>query len=103
MVFEGNYYAGDDTNKSSGGGGSNSVEEKNMYWDVKDFNWLRTLRKSPNFVVVTTDGSSGEEVDGGKDETIVSDEEGVGRTMSVSVQDDTLPLQEEEEDSDDEL
>jgi len=27
---------------------------RNMFWDVKDFNWLRTLHKSPNFSIVST-------------------------------------------------
>ncbi len=27
---------------------------RNMFWDVKDFNWLSILQKSPNFVVVDT-------------------------------------------------
>eukprot|EP00985_Skeletonema_marinoi_P019994 scaffold11655_cov133-Skeletonema_marinoi.AAC.9 len=76
MVFEGDYYSGD----GSGVG-------KNMYWDVKDFNWLRTLRKSPNFVVVAASDEGG----GLKEEGRVSGEEGVG------------VLQEEDEDSEDEL
>ena len=25
--------------------------EQNMYWDVKDFHWLKNLVKSPNFTV----------------------------------------------------
>ena len=40
MVFAGNFY----TNTSQPG--------RNMYWDVKDFKWLRSLRKSPNFTVI---------------------------------------------------
>lgn len=28
----------------------------NLYWDVKDFNWLKNNVKSPNFDVVTEDG-----------------------------------------------
>ena len=86
MVFEGNYYSGDE----SGVG-------KNMFRDVKDFNWLRTLRKSPNFVVIVAD----------YDESSVKDEvppvkvDQVAET-STSQQ---LPSQEEEdeEDSEDEL
>ena len=48
MVFGGDYYYLDDDDDNN----NSDVVEKNMYWDVKDFNWLRTLRKSPNFVVV---------------------------------------------------
>ena len=79
MVFEGDYYSG------AGNGGVG----KNMYWDVKDFNWLRTLRKSPNFVVV----ASKEEESGLK-----GGEQGVRAKVS-----DQMPSQEEEEDSEDEL
>ena len=34
---------------------------RNMYWDVKDFNWLRSLKKSPNFTVIeiTKDNEGG--------------------------------------------
>lgn len=96
MVFEGDYYylGGDDENGGGGGG-------KNMYWDVKDFNWLRTLRKSPNFVVVTAAAAAAasDEKHGLKEKGIVSGKEGVA-TAEVS---DQMSLQEEEEDSEDEL
>ena len=42
IVFAGNFYE------------SGSQVGRNMYWDVKDFNWLRSLRSSPNFSVVET-------------------------------------------------
>lgn len=32
------------------GGENNYVNEQNLYWDVKDFHWLK-LMKSPNFTV----------------------------------------------------
>ena len=51
MIFDGSYYCLE-MDESSGGEGDEGVGE-NMYWDVKDFNWLRTLRKSPNYTVVT--------------------------------------------------
>jgi len=107
MVFGGDYFYLDDDYDDDINNNNSDVVEKNMYWDVKDFNWLRTLRKSPNFVVVvaaaadvTEDDS--DEGDGRMDGNVVSDKEDVG-PRSVSVQDDTSPLQEEEEDSDDEL
>jgi hypothetical protein len=40
MTFAGDFYTDD------------NQPGKNMYWDVKDFNWLRSLRKSPNFTVI---------------------------------------------------
>jgi hypothetical protein len=63
MVFMGNYYlesealSGNNSNVCGNGGSLEAsdgavVVGRNMYWDVKDFNWLRALRKSPNFVVV---------------------------------------------------
>ena len=32
-------------------GQDNYENEQNMYWDVKDFHWLKNLVKSPNFTV----------------------------------------------------
>jgi len=31
--------------------GSDNIDNQNLYWDVKDFQWLKTLVKSPNFEV----------------------------------------------------
>jgi len=97
MVFGGDYFYLDDDDNNG------DVVEKNMYWDVKDFNWLRTLRESPNFVVVAADVTVdvSDEGDVRMDGKVVSDKD-VG-PRSVSVQDDTSPSQEEEEDSDEEL
>ncbi|KAL7468059.1 hypothetical protein ACHAXS_008286 [Conticribra weissflogii] len=62
MVFDGGYY-GDlcDTNGNSSRNLTKYAESpgKNMYWDVKDFNWLRTLKKSPNFEVIAGDRERG--------------------------------------------
>ena len=93
MVFEGDYYLED------GGGGG--VGKNNMYWDVKDFNWLRTLRKSPNFVVVTPKESK----IGLKGGEHVNEKEGVGANISeqISLQEEEEEEEEEEEDSEDEL
>jgi len=55
MVFDGDYFDDDcDTNSNSNSNLTNNAESprKNMFWDVKDFNWLRTLKKSPNFEVI---------------------------------------------------
>ena len=64
MVFRGDYYstptaaALSTNNNSSGDGdiGCKGIEgggdTENMYHDVKDFNWLRSLVPSPNFTVV---------------------------------------------------
>jgi len=80
MVFEGDYYSNEEGN--------------NLYWDVKDFNWLRTLRKSPNFVVIKSDTDTKE---GTKGEA-VSDQKLVPEVSSVEA-----AKAEEEEDSEDEL
>ncbi len=32
-------------------GRDNHENEQNLYWDVKDFHWLKNLVKSPNFTV----------------------------------------------------
>ncbi|KAL7538857.1 hypothetical protein ACHAXR_010410 [Thalassiosira sp. AJA248-18] len=80
MIFDGNYYCNDDGSNDgespnsrlfeSGGGGVG----RNMFWDVKDFNWLRALRKSPNFVVITKSSVVGSEEHGGKvDSTLAND------------------------------
>jgi len=31
--------------------GGNRIDDQNLFWDVKDFQWLKTLVKSPNFDV----------------------------------------------------
>lgn len=31
--------------------GSENIDNQNLYWDVKDFQWLKTLVKSPNFEI----------------------------------------------------
>jgi hypothetical protein len=107
MIFEGDYYYleekndNDDAvniiNNDKGGCGSSGVG-RNMYWDVKDFNWLRALRKSPNFTVIPIKKSyAGLER---------SDE--AAKKMSKNDNDDEKqaviePPTEEEEDSEDEL
>ena len=82
MVFEGDYYL-------------HNEEGNNLYWDVKDFNWLRTLRKSPNFVVI-------------KPDTKESDEEKVQAVSEMKSELEVSTVEaatsaEEEEDSEDEL
>ena len=59
MEFSGNYYSGgareggcNDDGACGNGMDGAVVVGRNMFWDVKDFNWLRAFRKSPNFVVV---------------------------------------------------
>lgn len=79
MVFEGDYYSNEEGN--------------NLYWDVKDFNWLRTLRKSPNFVVIKSDATK----EGTEDEAVVSEQKS---RPEVSF---TKAALAEEEDSEDEL
>ena len=105
MIFEGDYYhleeENDDDdvniiNNDKGGYGSSGVG-RNMYWDVKDFNWLRALRKSPNFTVIPIKKSyAGMER---------SDE--AAKKMSKNDDDekqiDIVPSALEEEDSEDEL
>lgn len=69
MVFIGNYYLQNDIvdDNPDGNEKSNKITiGRNMFWDVKDFNWLRATRKSPNFVVV--DGGAA-----GKEENTVLD------------------------------
>ena len=105
MVFMRNYYlengkAGitDDSGGKSGyleaSSGTDIVVGRNMYWDVKDFNWLRALRKSPNFVVVDT-------VVGTKEAKIVSDTKNDVISMKNCSEDATMV--EVENDSEDEL
>ncbi|KAL7458017.1 hypothetical protein ACHAWC_009524 [Mediolabrus comicus] len=88
IVFDGSYYCLE-MDESSGG------EGENMYWDVKDFNWLRTLRKSPNYTVVT--GNDHCDDDDGKD-----DSKGE-HTVEANIVEMAPSREEEEGDSEDEL
>ena len=54
MVFEGGYYTGTTMHHANDNDDDGGPIGRNMFWDVKDFNWLRALRKSPNFEVITT-------------------------------------------------
>ena len=51
------------TKKKGQRGNDNKQEKKrqtphtNMYWDVKDFNWLKPTIPSPNFIVIRKDES----------------------------------------------
>ncbi|KAL3816487.1 hypothetical protein ACHAXA_005843 [Cyclostephanos tholiformis] len=69
MEFSGNYYR---SGRGAEGGGSGEyvpgdgvdgpmIVGRNMFWDVKDFNWLRALRQSPNFVVVAMSTANDDE------------------------------------------
>mmetsp|Transcript_37497 Transcript_37497/g.67528 ORF Transcript_37497/g.67528 Transcript_37497/m.67528 type:complete len:515 (-) Transcript_37497:122-1666(-) len=97
MVFEGNYYADDGKNEGSGKSEESGVVGRNMFWDVKDFNWLRALRKSPNFVVVTK-STVGNDEEVSKEE-LRSNTDGTPKGVELAA----LQAAEEEEDSDDEL
>jgi hypothetical protein len=33
-------------------------QEDNLYWDVKDFHWLKNLVKSPNFTTISSEDIS---------------------------------------------
>ena len=103
IKFVGDYYSLDEDEKKTMNENDETAQGlvgRNMYWDVKDFNWLRALRKSPNFVVVPMSPS-----DGG-DKVIESKEKSGSATavdspMQVSVK--PAVTEEEEEDSEDEL
>ena len=41
-----------------------AVNRRNLFWDVKDFNWLRALKKSPNFEVFPLPGEGGDAEEG---------------------------------------
>ena len=41
--------SGKDDNKTN----DEFEKEENLYWDVKDFHWLKNLVKSPNFTVIS--------------------------------------------------
>ncbi|KAL3804845.1 hypothetical protein HJC23_006617 [Cyclotella cryptica] len=87
MVFAGDFYHT---------GGSKESEwrlGRNMYGDVKDFNWLRSLRKSPNFVLMD-------------EEQVLKNADGDSKVTKVVDRDargDDITLVVGEEDSDDEL
>ena len=105
MEFSGNYYSGGaregGCNDGACGNGMDGavVVGRNMFWDVKDFNWLRALRKSPNFVVV--DNMSTADVD----EAVCMDGPLPNTTGIVPVEEcaDLATSATEEEDSEDEL
>jgi len=70
MVFRGDYYP----NATSAPAESHLDDDsggENMYRDVKDFNWLRTLVASPNFVVVA---NGGKDEDGMKPQLCTEDD-----------------------------
>mmetsp|Transcript_17388 Transcript_17388/g.37878 ORF Transcript_17388/g.37878 Transcript_17388/m.37878 type:complete len:250 (+) Transcript_17388:231-980(+) len=106
MVFDGNYYS-DEVMKIGGCNGNDGVDGssatdgvigRNMFWDVKDFNWLRALRKSPNFVVITKKTS-----DVGNNEELSKEETFTKSYDDVAPKDDKLTILSEEEESEDEL
>jgi hypothetical protein len=105
MEFSGNYYSGgareggyDRGACGNGMDGAVVVPGRNMFWDVKDFNWLRALRNSPNFVVLDTSTAD-------VDEAVCKDGPLPNTTGIVSVKEraDLNTSATEEEDSEDEL
>ena len=70
------------TTATANRGGNDVMLGRNMFYDVKDFNWLRTLHKSPNFNLVSTLPSSMSAT------TIRTVKEGTTRTDIVSVDND---------------
>lgn len=103
MVFVGNYYYIKDHECSEEGVGDKNGVGENMFWDVKDFNWLRTLRKSPNFVVIAECNREDEDIvkaggDDKKVERFASGDAGAGVNVAEIV-----PSHEQEQDSEDEL
>ncbi|KAL7489341.1 hypothetical protein ACHAW6_014927 [Cyclotella cf. meneghiniana] len=86
MVFAGDFYqrGSEEPDRQLG---------RNMYWDVKDFNWLRSLRKSPNFVVV----------DDEKGVKNADDDSKVSEVVDRDAREDDVISAVEEEDSEDEL
>jgi hypothetical protein len=85
----------DESGSGGEGGGCGGVGE-NMYWDVKDFNWLRTLRKSPNYTVVVTDNDNCNDDDG-------KDDSKGEHTVEANIVEMAPSREEEEGDSEDEL
>ena len=98
MIFDGSYYCleMDESSSGEGGDGGGGGVGENMYWDVKDFNWLRTLRKSPNYAVVTSNDNCDD--DDGKDDSKGDDAIEAHITAEMAP-----PREEEEDDSEDEL
>ena len=104
IKFVGDYYSDGEkkTMNENDDGAAQSIVGRNMYWDVKDFNWLRALRKSPNFVVVPMSSSDG-------DDKVVESRDTMSRTRNATadsqMQESVKPAvtEEEEEDSEDEL
>jgi hypothetical protein len=97
IVFEGNYHCVGEkdavNNVVSSGVGEVG---RNMFWDVKDFLWLRALRKSPNFTVITKSNGK-QEMGGGEMLSLANDD----NCVSNRAVPETLP--EGEHDSEDEL
>ena len=62
IVFRGDYYPDAISAAHAGSDDGDGSTVENMYRDVKDFNWLRTLVPSPNFVVVTNGGEDKDEM-----------------------------------------
>jgi hypothetical protein len=103
ILFAGNYYdytfnstttttfeggeAVATTTAAANRGGNDVMLGRNMFYDVKDFNWLRTLHKSPNFSIVSTLPSSTSATTTAID-TIRTVKEGTARTDIVSVDND---------------
>lgn len=76
---------------------SEVVNRRNLFWDVKDFNWLRALKKSPNFEVVPlpNEGGGAEEGTSKADDVVTAVISGEGVRMGGG--------DEIDEDSEDEL
>jgi hypothetical protein len=86
MTFAGDFY----TNDNQPG--------RNMYWDVKDFNWLRSLRKSPNFTVIEESSEMRDEVLGA--DAAISENGVNGIQAQIENEENAAEI---EEDSEDEL
>lgn len=72
MTFRGDYYPA-----VTGKDGDVVDLGENLYHDVKDFNWLRTLVQSPNFVVVRDGSQKVQEGRGVDDDPVVDDDANV--------------------------
>jgi hypothetical protein len=104
MEFSGNYYRSGRATRGGGGehgecvsgddGSDVEIVGRNMFWDVKDFNWLRASRRSPNFVVVATstafvDEAVCIEAPLASDTDIVPSEEFADPSTSITEEDDS--------------